>query len=368
MKVTILFLGSTGAGPVYSLEMAKSICEDSKKEYQIIISKECCNKEIWHEAFDGTSTKIMEVSTYSHTKVGLFLSYFQVWKIRTVIKKIEQFDTDVLYVPFFLPWSPLLYPILKGKVKIIHTLHDPIPHDDTRNPLIKIFSIATFKSYKYVDDIVILNKKDIDYCKSHFCEKVHVIPHASFKYYNKKDCEANTNLNYTIGFFGRIEPYKGIDLLIDAFEKIKTKNIHLIIAGSGNVEQNIHDVIISNKKIKLINRYIEDDEFSELFSMIDFVVLPYKRASQSGVVPMAFSFGKTVVATNVGALSEQIPQGTGIVVEPNSTLIAESIDKLYSTPNLILDYNKNAKKYADTELSWEHSADLFHNILDQLSV
>jgi glycosyltransferase involved in cell wall biosynthesis len=102
--------------------------------------------------------------------------------------------------------------------------------------------------------------------------------------------------------------------------------------------------------------------------MIDFVVLPYKRASQSGVVPMAFSFGKTVIATNVGALSEQIPQGTGIVVEPNSTLIAESIDKLYSTPNLILDYNKNAKKYADTELSWEHSADLFHNILDQLIV
>ena len=80
---------------------------------------------------------------------------------------------------------------------------------------------------------------------------------------------------------------------------------------------------------------------------------------------MAFAFGKTVVATNVGALDEQVPEGTGILVAPNSDDIASAIDALYSDVEQIKTLGMNAQRYAQTELTWEHSAELLLNYLDK---
>ena len=153
-----------------------------------------------------------------------------------------------------------------------------------------------------------------------------------------------------------MEPYKGLDLLVEAFEKTKTPGLQLLIAGSGGINEIILSRIKSNSNIKLINRYIEDDEFRGLLDQVDFVVLPYKRASQSGVIPMSFAAGKTVIATNVGAISEQVPEGTGIITDVDSSKIAEIIDELYINEKRIFQLCMNAKHYADTELSWSISA------------
>ena len=73
---------------------------------------------------------------------------------------------------------------------------------------------------------------------------------------------------------------------------------------------------------------------------------------------MCFAYGKTVVATNVGALSEQVPAGTGVITKPDADSIAKEIDALYAEPELIMKYGKAAKDYAERELSWVRSAKL----------
>ena len=108
----------------------------------------------------------------------------------------------------------------------------------------------------------------------------------------------------------------------------------------------------------------EDDEFQTFINRIDFVVLPYKRASQSGVIPMSFAFGKTVVSTRVGALEEQIPNGTGILVDPNSTAISSAISNLYANPSKIENMGRSARHYAQKELTWSYSADLLLTYLN----
>ena len=105
------------------------------------------------------------------------------------------------------------------------------------------------------------------------------------------------------------------------------------------------------------NRYIEDTEIQTIIEKTDFFVLPYKRASQSGVIPMCFAGGKTVIATNVGALSEQVPEGTGLLVSPQADEIAKAIDYLYEHPTLIDQYGTTAYSYATTHLTWKHSAE-----------
>ena len=89
---------------------------------------------------------------------------------------------------------------------------------------------------------------------------------------------------------------------------------------------------------------------------MDFVVLPYKRASQSGVIPLVFAHGKTVVATDVGALKEQVPEGTGMICKSDVSSIVQTINNLYDNPQLINFYGVAAKRYAKSELTWESSA------------
>lgn len=365
-KITVLFLGSTGAGPVYSLEMVKAIVTLKKYDIQVIVSEGLLNRTIWEKEL-GESVQLEVVKTYRHTPIGVLFSFFKIWRPLRVVNLIRSFKPDFLYLPFGLVWSPVIFPLLPREIKIVYTLHDPHPHDVPTNFVSFLYdNIERRIRKKYSSGIVILNNNDKEYVQKNICPNVIVIPHASFGYYSgERDAINNEICKNTIGFIGRIEPYKGLDVLLEAYRLIKHKGIKLLIAGNGSIQDDLLAQIKSDKGIILINRYIEDEEFSTILDKVDFVVLPYKRASQSGVIPMAFAYGKAVIATNVGALSEQVPDGTGLIVNPTAKEIAYSIEELYQNDNYVL-YGKNAKEYANKYLSWEYSANslvkFFNNI------
>lgn len=366
MKISLVYLGSTGAGPVYSFEMAKAINESKQCQLQVIISQNVTNKNHWIDYFSKFSdVEFHVIETYAHTPLAVLKTLFlDLKKKRYLVGLICKFKTDVLYLPFGLMWSNFVYRRLHNSVRIVATVHDPRPHDSMFGSF-KWFLLRLLNNRgqdRFVDDIIILNKRDVAYVENKYKKKVCVIPHASFNYYVKEECDYT--IKKTIGFFGRIEPYKGLDLLVEAFEQQKDKSLKLLIAGSGNIDADLRSRIEANSNIELVNRYIEDDEFQNLINRIDFVVLPYKRASQSGVIPMAFAFGKTVVSTRVGALEEQIPEGTGILVDSNSTAISNAITQLYNNTSEIERMGRKAQHYAQTELTWNHSAELLLNYLN----
>ena len=109
----------------------------------------------------------------------------------------------------------------------------------------------------------------------------------------------------------------------------------------------------------------DDEEVSEIIQQIDFLVLPYIDASQSGVIPLAYSFEKPVIATNVGGLSEQVTEETGILVEPNNEaqLIA-AMAKLIDDYSLVQDLGRTARQKSTLNNTWDKSLDiLMTNIL-----
>lgn len=366
MKLTLIFIGSTGAGPVYSLEMAKALSQIEECELQVIVSDGVGNLEAWKTAFADSDVQLNIIKAYNRTKLSVFIQFFNYYRKLHVLNLIMNYNPDVLYVPFGLMWSRFIYSLLPKRIKIVSTIHDVRPHDRF-NLAEKISGLLTIGARKYVDGYVILNQKDKPLVEEKYKKPVTVIPHASFSYYfNKHNATNNHHINYRIGFFGRIEPYKGIDLLVDAFEKSDIKNLRLLIAGSGSIDPYLKQRILNNERIELINRYIADDEFQPFLDSVDFVVLPYKRASQSGVIPMCFAYGKTVIATNVGALIEQVPKGTGIITEAESCAICKKINYLYENENLILEYGHNAKQFAEEELSWHKSAELLFVFFNKL--
>lgn len=362
-RISLLFLGSTGAGPVYSLEMAKSLSASSDCLLHCVISKNVSNINDWEKEFHNSNVRLDVVETYKHNKLSFALNTLAFWKVNRICKLIEEFKPDCLYVPFLLTWDFLIYPKLYKKMRIVSTLHDPHPHDASKNPFSNWISKQNKKAYRFVNDVIILNNIDVQYVKNNYCPNVHVIPHASFSYY-VNEISSDNKINNTIGFLGRIEPYKGLDLLVDAFSRIDDK-YKLIIAGGGKIDDKTLMMIKNNRRIELINRYIEDEEFTELINRMDFVVLPYKRASQSGVIPLAFAHGKTVIATDVGALKEQVPDGTGMIVAPTVPSLVDAINKMYEDAAELFTFGKRAKKFADSELTWDSSAKKVLGIINQ---
>jgi glycosyltransferase involved in cell wall biosynthesis len=123
----------------------------------------------------------------------------------------------------------------------------------------------------------------------------------------------------TLLFFGRIWPYKGLDYLIRAEPWIAQQipDIRIVIAGQGEEFERYRRLMVHPERFIVLNRHIADAEVAALFRQASVVVLPYTEASQSGVIPIAYTHGKPVVGTTVGGLPEMIEDGvTGFLVPP----------------------------------------------------
>lgn len=105
-------------------------------------------------------------------------------------------------------------------------------------------------------------------------------------------------------------------------------------------------------------RLISNDDVKKYFTEIDVSIIPYIEATQSGVVPLSYSFAKPVIVSDVGTLSEQVYEGeTGFVIEPgNPVVLAESIVKIMTDKELLCSMSNNCNVVYQRELTWDASA------------
>lgn len=137
-------------------------------------------------------------------------------------------------------------------------------------------------------------------------------------------------------FLGRILPYKGLHLLLDAWEIIAPEFplARLLIAGEGPLSS-YREQFARSHRTEVCNRWLSDDELQQFMAASDVVVLPYVEASQSGVIGIAHSFGVPVVATTVGGLGDQLQSGNGdVAVSPNAGAIGDALRVLLRLPGV----------------------------------
>jgi len=126
-------------------------------------------------------------------------------------------------------------------------------------------------------------------------------------------------------FFGYVRKYKGLDLLIDALAELVKKDSTYKLLAAGEFyddEKYYRDKVESlnlGNSVKLLNEFIPNEEVTKYFQPSDLVVLPYRSATQSGILNLAYGFYKPVLVTNVGGLAEFVDDGkTGYVIKPDS--------------------------------------------------
>ena len=171
----------------------------------------------------------------------------------------------------------------------------------------------------------------------------------------------------TILFFGNIGPYKGLEFLVAAFQRIAAGDpaYRLILVGNltkgcepylDEIQRTIHRGAGRKRIIQRIE-YIPDEESEVYFKAADVLALPYTEVSQSGVLVLGYSFGLPVIASDVGSLREDIIEGrTGFLCRPCDPVdLSETIERYFQS-NLfraLRNWRPKIRDYARGRYSWD---------------
>jgi D-inositol-3-phosphate glycosyltransferase len=254
---------------------------------------------------------------------------------------------------------------------VVYTAHNPFPHEQ-KPADVRMYS----RIYQTVDRVIALTgytrNEILAHCSVH-AEKISVIPHgdygALFSRYgcNKdlaQDIRQKAGDRKIIAFLGHIRPYKGLEVLVDAFQLIKQRmpDSFFLVAGSVLVGDN------KNWEEKLAEscepddlwvdiRFVPVEDVKAYLSVIDLLVQPYISASQSGNTVMAYAAGVPVISTDVGGLGEMTEDGeTGYVVAPRDPqAIADAVVKCFYGDNY-QKMSRLARESAEGKYSWKKIA------------
>lgn len=353
-RIMIWYWGRRGGGARYTLELTKALLNQNDIEVHVSLST---YNELY-EAYIATGAKIHAVKTY-RSPLSFGLSFFRLPFLLQSLKHYMD-DNDITCVVSSMPhlWSLFVIPLLKqNERKFISTIHDPEPHvgDSISYP-----KALVRREIEIADHVICLSEfvatrlRDLYDCPRN---KVSVCPHGMFVFgadfvgHNIR----NANRPFRFLFFGRILPYKGLPLLLEAFKLLEREglNVELNIAGNGDVEQ--YAALMGSPRIKADIRWIHENELPVIYGMSDAVVLPYIAASQSGVWADAMGFQKPCIVTPVAGLVEQISHGenglvtTGITPEDLANAMRHIMQpELYKTLTENLRQLDHGKEWAVT--------------------
>lgn len=283
----------------------------------------------------------------------------------SVGNELKKIKPDIIVVRYWLPFmGPALGTILRRAKKNKHTkvvciADNVLPHEKRPGD-------TAFTKYfvKPVDAFVTMSNKVMNDLKQFTSKPAQTVVHPLYDNFGERLSkeEARKHLGLPVNeriilFFGFIRDYKGLDILLKAMtdEKIKASGIKLLVAGEFYNNRKVYDDIISelnlHEQLILRTEFISDSEVKYYLSAADFVIQPYKNATQSGVTPLAYHFEKPMLVTNVGGLPDMVPHNVaGIVTKPTAESVAEGIIELYNKgeEHFLKGLREEKKKY-----SWE---------------
>jgi glycosyltransferase involved in cell wall biosynthesis len=276
--------------------------------------------------------KLSPSKAANRSRLRKFISYLDYFRN---LFRLTSGNNKIVHYQFFRRRDEIFFYLflkLTGR-KLYHTAHNVLPHNAKKYDF--LLQKIVYKSSKGIiaHSNFIRNKIITDFNINP--AKLRVIPHGNFDFYRpqekltKEDARRHFGLqdeDKVLLFFGGIREYKGLDTLLEAFRIIKDEDHYkLLIAGAPQDKQSASKYeklirqITTNGKILYNFSFIPNDDVARYFISSDVLILPYKNIYHSGLVHLAYSFGKPIIAARVGDFEEVIDQDkSGLLLDENT--------------------------------------------------
>jgi glycosyltransferase involved in cell wall biosynthesis len=161
-------------------------------------------------------------------------------------------------------------------------------------------------------------------------------------------------------FFGRMMSYKGLDVFLDAVEILATRGVRhqAVVAGRGPEMTRLRSRMAALPTVEAIDAYISPADTARLFQSAEVVALPYKDATQSGVLASAFGNHRPVVASATGGIPDVVEDGVnGLLVPPGrAAALADSLQRVLTSKVLLAELAEGARSTAANAMNWNNIA------------
>jgi len=257
------------------------------------------------------STPKVPLKTSDHTwlvdcpkRPGIEKKTFDLHTLHSIIRRIKKEKFDAIYFESLHVWNVAIMLALGKKVHKYQVIHEVIPHEgdsqvkgvDFMNKVIcKTADTIVLRNQKYVQDMI--DQYKVDPSRVKYLELWRRYPEFTPPVHSGH-----------VLFFGRINPYKGADNLLEIVRLCPEITFDVV----GRIDPQMEIVVEELRKEKnahLNAGYVSDEEMREAFVGCDWAIVPYNSASQSGIIIDAYKYSRPVIAFNVGAIAEQVDDG-----------------------------------------------------------
>lgn len=341
-KLLILTLGRRGG----SVRYATSIINAMTRVEKTVYSSSFCIEEAPLGAF--------KIKTYRNKFEFILSSLFVLpWIMLKVMAQLWMGKFNILYTPYTHHWNCVFIILFKAfGLKTVSTVHDGIPHVGDGNKFQKWINRITLDQS---DQLIFLTEYVRDFLKQRvgYRAQCRVIPHGIIRVEGACPKIKSHPKKFNLLFLGRICQYKGVDLLMDALQYLDANQIaSIVIAGEVNDLQKHLKQKSTRIPVKWMDKWLTEQEMSEQLSNAHILVLPYREATQSGVMTIGIASGLPMVCTKTGGLREQCNETECLFVDSHAKAIAEGIQRYIDFPEAYQSI-QHALEIKRRSLSWD---------------
>ncbi|GAA2749556.1 glycosyltransferase [Amnibacterium kyonggiense] len=323
----------------------------------------------------GQQVHALEYDPTVHVYDGVDWSWGR--SMRDAVRFVTAERPDVLVLQW---WTGA---VLHSYLRLAHTVHryggrvviewhEVQDTGEARIPGVTRYVTAAMRQLlKRVDGHVVHSRYDLDLLRGTYAlpdERVVLAPHGPYNHYERTDAAtADRSGDFVFLYFGVIRPYKGVEDLVAAFERLPRAvrdSSRLVIVGETweGWTAPLEAVAASPVKdrITVVDRYVDDAEVAAHFADADAVVLPYRRSSSSGPLHIAMSSGLPVVVAHVGGLVEAAGDYAGARFVPS-----QDPDALAAAMALLP--ASRGERFDDPH-SWSHTVEAYGELLERIGV
>ena len=269
-------------------------------------------------------------------------------------------EADLVHYQW-LPIPSLDRRLLPPKRPRVYTMHWRLPEAASR------IGRALTRLLAKMDAVVVHSEHGAARLEADFgvpAERLRVIPHGAFDYLTRQPDEVPLPAELrevegpVILAFGLIRPYKGTDVLLEAFSQVERGELWIV--GMPRMPMDALRALANRApgRVRFVDRFIPDPEIPAFMRRADLVALPYRNIEQSGVLYTALAFGRPLVLSSVGGFTEIGERGAARLVPPEDPdALAEAITELIADRDTAAALAAGAEREASTISSWDRVAE-----------